>query len=59
MGYMKEKQSEIFICVREKRSAETRNGKPYDNVLCRIRQERLTEKYGPNRGIADYDEKDL
>ncbi len=61
MGYMKEKQSEIFICVREKRSAETRNGKPYDNVLLQDKTGTLDGKvWDPNsQGIADYDEKDF
>ncbi len=35
----------IYLC-KVKRSAETRNGKPYDNLLLQIKQELWTEKYG-------------
>ena len=50
----------IYLC-KGKRSAETRNGNHMTTCFCRIRQERLTEKYGTRirRGLADYDEKDF
>ena len=35
----------IYLC-KTKRTAETRNGKPYDNLLLKIRQELWTEKSG-------------
>lgn len=35
----------IYLC-KGKRSAETRNGKPYDNVLLQDKTGTLTEKYG-------------
>jgi len=50
----------IYLC-RGKRSAETRNGKPYDNVLLQDKTGTLDGKvWDPNsQGIADYDEKDF
>ena len=47
MGYMKEKQSEIFICVRENVRLKQETENHMTTCFCRIRQERLTEKYGP------------
>ena len=48
----------IYLC-KGKRSAETRNGKPYDNVLLQDKTGTLDGKvWDPNsQGIADYDEK--
>ena len=50
----------IYLC-KSKRSAETRNGKPYDNVLLQDKTGILDGKvWDPNsQGIADYDEKDF
>lgn len=50
----------IYLC-RGKRSAETRNGKPYDNLLLQDKTGTLDGKvWDPNsQGIADYDEKDF
>ena len=50
----------IYLC-QGKRSAETRNGKPYDNVLLQDKTGTLDGKvWDPNsQGIADYDEKDF
>ena len=44
-----------------KRSAETRNGKPYDNLILQDKTGTLDGKvWDPNsQGIADYDEKDF
>ena len=49
-----------YLC-KGKRSAETRNGKPYDNVLLQDKTGTLDGKvWDPNsQGIADYDEKDF
>ena len=48
----------IYLC-KGKRSAETRNGKPYDNLLLQDKTGTLDGKiWDPNsQGIADYDEK--
>lgn len=50
----------IYLC-KGKRSAETRNGKAYDNVLLQDKTGTLDAKvWDPNsQGIADYDEKDF
>lgn len=50
----------IYLC-KTKRSAETRNGKPYDNVLLQDKTGTLDGKvWDPNsQGISDYDEKDF
>ena len=50
----------VYLC-KGKRSAETRNGKPYDNVLLQDKTGILDGKvWDPNsQGIADYDEKDF
>lgn len=50
----------IYLC-RGKRVAETRNGKPYDNVLLQDKTGTLDGKiWDPNsQGIADYGEKDF
>lgn len=50
----------IYLC-KGKRSAETRNGKPYDNLLLQDKTGTLDGKIlDPNsQGIADYDEKDF
>jgi len=50
----------IYLC-RGKRSAETRNGKPYDNLLLQDKTGTLDGKvWDPNsNGIADYDEMDF
>ncbi|HAX53289.1 3'-5' exoribonuclease YhaM family protein [Muricomes intestini] len=50
----------IYLC-RVKRSAETRNGKPYDNLLLQDKTGTLDGKvWDPNsQGISDYDEKDF
>lgn len=49
-----------YLC-KGKRSAETRNGKPYDNLLLQDKTGNLDGKiWDPNsHGIADYDEKDF
>lgn len=50
----------IYLC-KNKRSAETRNGKPYDNLLLQDKTGTLDGKvWDPNsNGIADYDEMDF
>ena len=50
----------IYLC-KTKRTAETRNGKPYDNLLLQDKTGTLDGKiWDPNSGgIADYDEKDF
>ena len=50
----------IYLC-KGKRSAETPNGKPYDNLLLQDKTGTLDGKiWDPNsQGIADYDEKDF
>lgn len=50
----------IYLC-KGKRSAETRNGKPYDNLILQDKTGTLDGKvWDPNsRGIADYDEMDF
>ncbi len=50
----------IYMC-KTKRSAETRNGKPYDNLVLQDKTGTLDGKvWDPNSGgIADYDEKDF
>ncbi|WP_109710522.1 3'-5' exoribonuclease YhaM family protein [Faecalicatena contorta] len=50
----------IYLC-RGKRSAETRNGKAYDNLMLQDKTGVLDGKvWDPNsQGIADYDEKDF
>ncbi len=51
---------EIYLC-KGKRSAETRNGKPYDNLILQDMTGTLDGKvWDPNsQGIADYSEKDF
>lgn len=51
---------EIYLC-KGKRTAETRNGKPYDNLILQDKTGTLDGKvWSPNSsGIADYDEKDF
>ena len=50
----------IYLC-KGKRSAETRNGKPYDNLILQDKTGTLDGKiWDPNsNGIADYSEKDF
>lgn len=50
----------IYLC-KGKRSAETRNGKPYDNLILQDKTGTLDGKvWDPNsQGIADYNEKDF
>ena len=50
----------VYLC-RGKRSAETRNGKPYDNLILQDKTGTLDGKvWDPNsQGIAEYDEKDF
>lgn len=50
----------VYLC-KGKRSAETRNGKPYDNLLLQDKTGILDGKvWDPNSiGIAEYDEKDF
>ena len=50
----------IYLC-KGKRSAETRNGKPYDNLLLQDKTGILDGKvWDPNsQGIAEYEEKDF
>lgn len=50
----------IYLC-KSKRSAETRNGKPYDNLLLQDKTGTVDGKiWDPNsNGIADYDEMDF
>lgn len=51
---------EIYLC-KGKRTAETRNGKPYDSLILQDKTGTLDGKvWNPNSsGIADYDEKDF
>lgn len=51
---------EIYLC-QMKRVAETRNGKPYDNIILQDKTGTINAKiWDPNsQGIADYDEKDF
>lgn len=51
---------EIYLC-KGKRTAETRNGKPYDSLILQDKTGTLDGKvWNPNsNGIADYDEKDF
>ena len=50
----------VYLC-KGKRSAETRNGKPYDNLILQDKTGTLDGKvWDPNsQGIADYDENDF
>ena len=50
----------IYLC-KSRRSAETRNGKPYDNLILQDKTGTLDGKvWDPNSGgIADYDEMDF
>ena len=50
----------VYLC-KGKRSAETRNGRPYDNLILQDKTGTLDGKvWDPNsQGIADYDEKDF
>lgn len=50
----------IYLC-KGKRSAETRNGKPYDNLILQDKTGTLDGKvWDPNsQGICDYSEKDF
>ena len=50
----------VYLC-KGKRSAETRNGKPYDNLLLQDKTGILDGKvWDPNsQGIAEYEEKDF
>ena len=50
----------VYLC-KGKRSAETRNGKPYDNLLLQDKTGTLDGKvWDPNsQGIAEYEEKDF
>ncbi|WP_072524008.1 3'-5' exoribonuclease YhaM family protein [Clostridium sp. Marseille-P3244] len=50
----------VYLC-KGKRSAETRNGKPYDNLLLQDKTGILDGKvWDPNsQGISDYEEKDF
>ena len=50
----------IYLC-KGKRSAETRNGKPYDNLILQDKTGTVDGKvWDPNsNGIADYEEKDF
>lgn len=50
----------VYLC-KGKRSAETRNGKPYDNLILQDKTGTLDGKvWSPNsQGIADYEEKDF
>ena len=50
----------VYLC-KGKRSAETRNGKPYDNLILQDKTGTLDGKvWDPNsQGLADYDEKDF
>lgn len=51
---------EVYLC-KGKRTAETRNGKPYDNLILQDKTGTLDGKvWSPNSsGIADYEEKDF
>lgn len=40
-----ERVTSIYMC-KQKNAATTKNGKPYENVLCRTEQEPLTLRYG-------------
>ena len=50
----------VYLC-KGKRSAETRNGKPYDNLILQDKTGTLDGKVweSNSQGIADYDEKDF
>ena len=50
----------VYLC-KMKRTAETRNGRPYDNLILQDKTGTLDGKiWDPNsQGIADYDEKDF
>ena len=50
----------VYLC-KGKRSAETRNGKPYDNLILQDKTGTLDGKVWDlnSQGIADYDEKDF
>lgn len=50
----------VYLC-KGKRSAETRNGKPYDNLILQDKTGTLDGKvWDPNsQGIADYEERDF
>ncbi len=50
----------VYLC-KMKRTAETRNGRPYDNLILQDKTGTLDGKiWDPNsHGIADYDEKDF
>ena len=50
----------VYLC-KGKRSAETRNGKPYDNLILQDKTGTLDGKvWDPNSsGIADYDDEKL
>ena len=50
----------VYLC-KGKRSAETRNGKPYDNLILQDKTGTLDGKVwdANSQGIADYDEKDF
>lgn len=50
----------VYLC-KGKRSAETRNGKPYDNLILQDKTGTVDGKvWDPNsQGIADYEEKDF
>ena len=50
----------VYLC-KGKRSAETRNGRPYDNLILQDKTGTLDGKvWDPNSGgIADYDELDF
>lgn len=65
MKYIKDLRSgevirTVYLC-KGKRSAETRNGKPYDNLILQDKTGTLDGKiWDPNsQGIADYSEKDF
>lgn len=65
MKYIKDLRSgdvirTVYLC-KGKRTAETRNGKPYDNLLLQDKTGTLDGKiWDPNsQGIADYSEKDF
>ena len=58
---MRGRNNQECILCKGKRSAETRNGKPYDNLILQDKTGTLDGKvWDPNsQGIADYDEKDF
>ena len=65
MKYIKDLRSgevirTVYLC-KGKRTAETRNGKPYDNLILQDKTGTLDGKiWDPNsQGIADYSEKDF